>query len=54
MRANGSFDYYDKIDKGFRKANNPDTSKESILPRGDTKTRFRGKHWGSPWDPGNI
>jgi hypothetical protein len=54
LKIEGSFDYYIKKDKGFRKADNPDTSVESILPRGDTKTRFRGKFWGSPWDPGNI
>ena len=38
-----------KKNKGWRKADNPDTSNLSILPRDQTKTRFIA--WGTAWKP---
>ena len=38
-----------KKSKGWRKADNPDTSNLSILPRDQTKTRFTA--WGTAWNP---
>lgn len=52
--TNNCIKHFVKKDWNWRKANNPDTSNPSILPRDQMATRFKAKYWGSAFDPPPI